>query len=284
MLLFYIGAPLIISIFEILIYGRKNSSWDLILRFDTTALWDIFSYIIALASIDYLILNFYSLGYFDKFHASTYSAYGYVGQLKSNIILTVVLVVLLDFLMYWLHRLQHSLDWLWLGHKYHHSAQQLTVISWLRSHPLQEIFKAKTVLVFFFGYVIFKHYFFLCYALINMLAHSRLDTNYGFIGKYFLVSPRFHYQHHSINSCQVNFSTGLVIWDRIFGTYKEGAQSVHEVTCGLEEKNYQLNNIWQIYLKPFADFLIYPFIGLLRVLNKGFLVTKTSLKFENKKP
>src|SRR5688500_3761966 len=53
----------------------------------------------------------------------------------------LVLVVLLgDFLIYWGHRLQHSVDFLWRFHAVHHSAEHLDWLAAHREHPVDSLY------------------------------------------------------------------------------------------------------------------------------------------------
>lgn len=45
-------------------------------------------------------------------------------------------VVFSDLIIYWGHRLQHKVDFLWRFHKVHHSAQHLDWLAAHREHPL----------------------------------------------------------------------------------------------------------------------------------------------------
>ena len=45
-----------------------------------------------------------------------------------------------DFLIYWGHRLQHRVDFLWRFHKVHHSAKHLDWLAAHREHPLDSIY------------------------------------------------------------------------------------------------------------------------------------------------
>jgi len=53
------------------------------------------------------------------------------------------------------------------------------------------------------------------------LVHSNLTTDYGWIGRWLLVSPRMHRLHHATDPkyYNKNFTFDLVLWDRLFGSY-----------------------------------------------------------------
>src|SRR5262249_7665530 len=52
----------------------------------------------------------------------------------------IEVVVLSDFLVYWGHRLQHRVGWLWRFHSVHHSSQHLDWLAAHREHPVDTIY------------------------------------------------------------------------------------------------------------------------------------------------
>jgi len=52
----------------------------------------------------------------------------------------VEVIVLSDLLIYWGHRLQHQIPFLWRFHKVHHSAERLDWLAAHREHPLDSIY------------------------------------------------------------------------------------------------------------------------------------------------
>ena len=53
---------------------------------------------------------------------------------------TLIVLVLSDFLIYWGHRLQHKVDFLWRFHSIHHSAEHLDWLAAHREHPVDSIY------------------------------------------------------------------------------------------------------------------------------------------------
>jgi hypothetical protein len=135
-------------------------------------------------------------------------------------------VLIYDFLYYWFHRLSHRLRILWNVHSVHHQAERLIpslglrssafdfTVYWLLLAPLLWLGFSSEALVFTMavhgGYQLFLHN----------------ETGYrgGILGD-FLNVPSHHKVHHSINSeyLDKNFGSILIVWDRLFGTYVDGA-------------------------------------------------------------
>lgn len=132
-----------------------------------------------------------------------------------------------DFLTYWGHRLLHH-RWFWPTHAFHHSAKNLNWMSGMRSTLIHNvaIFLPYAVVWVFFpapkagmmagALLIFEianqHYL---HSNIRLPLQKQLER--------LLVTPRFHFVHHS--ACQVrtdsNYGFIFSIWDRLFGTYTD---------------------------------------------------------------
>lgn len=137
-------------------------------------------------------------------------------------------LVLLDMLNYWWHRINHAWPLLWRFHKAHHSDDHVDVSTSLRFHPGELLLSwaAKGVWVLLVGpsvtaFLIFE-------SLVSFAAqfhHSnwRLSPSVDRLVRKFVPSPLFHAAHHTKEprSRSGNYSTILVLWDRLFGTFHE---------------------------------------------------------------
>lgn len=253
-----IAIPIAILIAELLLSPKGQSSLSKLVRFDQNAKWEIASYILAITSIDFLFLKIISLGSIQQLTTWVNENSGSLFVLENSLLSSILIFIVFDFIVYWVHRLEHASSWFWIAHKFHHSVQELTVFSSSRSHPLHSLFRIKLLLIYLFGFAVFKNYALVFHLFLNVLAHARIDTNFGFIGKYVFISPRFHYKHHALYSQFCNYSNGLILWDRLFGTYSEGNESIYSITCGLPKSEVNLNSITQTYLSPFMDFVVWP--------------------------
>ncbi|HRK19756.1 MAG TPA: sterol desaturase family protein [Hyphomicrobiaceae bacterium] len=135
----------------------------------------------------------------------------------------VVLMLLIgDFLGYWMHRFFHRGN-AWRFHAVHHSSEALDWLSSVRVHPLNEA--AMTIATF-------TPLLLLGFApaaaigvapvvtLFAILVHANVDWDWGPFRKV-LVSPRFHRWHHSDEADAIgkNFAGLFPVWDILFGTY-----------------------------------------------------------------
>jgi len=135
--------------------------------------------------------------------------------------------VLYDFAAYWVHRAQHKLGWWWALHSLHHSQRQVTVWSDDRNHILDNFLVTLSLVVFaqFVGVQPEDYVLILMVGrLIESFSHANIDLGFGRIGRWLVVSPRFHRLHHALGTAQDgriydhNFAPVFPIWDILFGT------------------------------------------------------------------
>ena len=134
----------------------------------------------------------------------------------------VEVLLLADFVFYWVHRAFHQVPALWRIHSVHHSIEELDWIAAHRVHPIDQILtKGLSVApVFALGFNLEAvAAFTLVYAWQSLLIHSNANVRFGPL-RFFLVSPQFHHWHHA-NEAEArdkNFSAQLPVWDYLFGT------------------------------------------------------------------
>ncbi len=143
------------------------------------------------------------------------------------LILQVVLYFFVySFLDYWTHRIDHS-RYFWPLHRYHHAAQDFSVINAGRSHPaavLSGTFIINMPLAVLGASPAVMVYVNVVVISIGFLIHSKIDSNWGWFGRYVIQSPNHHRLHHIL--CQ-KVPTGhfamAPVWDHLFGTWRGDA-------------------------------------------------------------
>ena len=123
-----------------------------------------------------------------------------------------------DALAYWMHRAAHANPWLWRLHRVHHSAPSLNVLTTFRFHFLEIAWRmALQYLPLYLLGVAASIPPAAIFALLafNVLAHSSLDWDLGFLGRA-VVSPAYHGTHHREE--RANYGMYLTVWDSLFGT------------------------------------------------------------------
>ena len=130
-------------------------------------------------------------------------------------------LVLSDFLIYWAHRLQHKVDFLWRFHKVHHSAEHLDWLAAHREHPLDSIYTIGIInlpaLIMGFplesiaGIVAFR-------GIWAIYIHANVRFSIGFLKK-IIGAPELHHWHHDSERDRGNYANISPLMDIFFGTY-----------------------------------------------------------------
>jgi sterol desaturase/sphingolipid hydroxylase (fatty acid hydroxylase superfamily) len=133
----------------------------------------------------------------------------------------IFLLLGVDLAYYWMHRTAHEYHTLWIGHSVHHSGEYYNLATALRQGIIQSFYsKLFHLPLAFIGFP--------CGA---WVAHNQLNTLYQFwihteqVGKLGILelvfnTPSHHRMHHRPpGNC--NYAGFLIIWDRLFGTFRE---------------------------------------------------------------
>lgn len=180
-------------------------------------------------------------------------------DLTAAILYTVSLVLLGELAYYITHRAYHEIPFLWELHKVHHSAEVMTPITFIRSHPvdlaiqntmrLLSIAIASGVFLYFYpskeGIIMVAGIdagAFLYYMIGANLHHSNIWVSFGRPIEYIFISPAQHQIHHSTNPKHFdkNYGSMLALWDWMFGSLYIPEKN-EQISFGLgktEYKNY----------------------------------------------
>jgi sterol desaturase/sphingolipid hydroxylase (fatty acid hydroxylase superfamily) len=169
--------------------------------------------------------------------------------------------VILDFLGYWVHRLQHSRYW-WPFHRLHHSQEHVTFATTFRNHPLDQLGAYTVTLVpgLLIGIPVLAWVpFTVMMELYAASHHANLPWRFGWLRRIF-VSPVFHQAHHSTNPeiHHGNYGGLFSTWDFLFGTAFD-ADALPERT-GVEGWVVP-ESLWPHLLSPFRAGSVMPGSG-----------------------
>lgn len=131
-------------------------------------------------------------------------------------------VILGDFLLYWGHRLQHRVGFLWKIHSIHHSIEHLDWFAAHREHPLDTIYTVALINLpgFLLGFPLETLAgFFAFRGLWAGYIHSNTTLSPGPF-RILLGAPELHRWHHSTNRSSGNYANLCPLMDLIFGTYQ----------------------------------------------------------------
>lgn len=142
-------------------------------------------------------------------------------------------LILLDFFIYWQHRIFHRIPFFWRLHRVHHTDTVIDVSTALRFHSLEIVLSMffKALLIVSFGFlpitVLIFEIILNGMAMFNH-ANIRLPKILDSAIKFILVTPNMHRIHHSIypKEHHSNYGFNISIWDRVFNSYRALPESL----------------------------------------------------------
>lgn len=166
-------------------------------------------------------------------------------DIKPSIILWVTLLICTDFTWYWYHRLAHEINVFWAAHIVHHQSEDFNYTVSARITVFQAFirtgFWAILPIIGFPAEMIIS--VLLVHGLYPFFIHTRLVGNLGIL-EYIFVTPSHHRVHHASNPeyLDKNYGDVLIIWDKLFGTFKkEESEIVYGLTKPLNSNSF----LWQ---------------------------------------
>lgn len=150
-------------------------------------------------------------------------------------------VILLDFVAWFWHWMNHQWNLLWRFHSVHHTDFHFDASTAFRFHPGELLISLGVRLVVvlltglpLLGLILFEAVYGLC----NLFVHSdiRLEAGKERLLGFLFITPSLHRMHHSVakEEHNSNFGTIFSFWDRLARTYIY-ANSDSKVEVGLEE-------------------------------------------------
>ncbi|MBK8149748.1 MAG: sterol desaturase family protein [Acidobacteria bacterium] len=163
-------------------------------------------------------------------------AYGYLWEnfrvftIPINWWSSILLLLGVDFVFYWIHRWGHEINILWAAHSPHHSAEEMNFFVALRASVTQRLssflfFWVLTIVGFQPAHiytVVAIHLF------IAFLHHTEFIYKFPRPIEWLFTTPSHHRVHHGVNLQYLdkNYGEFLIIWDRMFGTFEEEQEPV----------------------------------------------------------
>ena len=151
-----------------------------------------------------------------------------------NVLLTYIIAFFaLDLAGYWVHRLQHVVNFFWNGHIVHHSSEEFNLACALRQSISSIV---KTFAIFLLPAALLG----VPGNVINVVAplhlfaqfwyHTQHINKMGFLEK-IIVTPSHHRVHHAINKEYIdkNYGQIFIFWDKWFGTFQPEINNVPPV-------------------------------------------------------
>ncbi len=148
--------------------------------------------------------------------------------LHSPFLLQVALVVfLVEFGQYWMHRLMHN-SFVWWTHAPHHHITQLNAAKGLVGNPLELFLVSLSVVALFDLRKDATFCAFNILSVVSTFAHANVRNSTPRWYSYIFTTIEAHSLHHSVpyNDTRCNYANSLILIDRLFGTFREGEATV----------------------------------------------------------
>ncbi|QNA83199.1 sterol desaturase family protein [Sphingomonas sp. So64.6b] len=135
-----------------------------------------------------------------------------------------LVIFLIEFGQYWMHRLMHNWHPFWLTHAPHHHITQLNAAKGAVGNPIELFLITLSVIALF---DLDKTAMFAAFgttAVVSTFAHANVRADPPIWYSFFFTTIRHHSLHHSTDydSTRSNYGNSLILLDRIFGTCRDG--------------------------------------------------------------
>ena len=187
-------------------------------------------------------------------------SYGYMVEhfalfkLEPSIMVYVIAFIGIDFAGYWVHRINHNINYFWNHHIIHHSSEEFNLACALRQ-SISNFFSISFIFLIPTAIIGVPPEVIAILAPLHLFAqywyHTRLIGKLGLL-EYIIVTPSHHRVHHAINNeyLDKNLSQVFIIWDKLFGTFQEeldGVPPVYGVKRPLRSWNPILINFSHLF-------------------------------------
>lgn len=167
-----------------------------------------------------------------------------IDDIGTSIWVWLALFLGVDFFYYWFHRMSHEINALWAAHIVHHQSEEYNLSVALRQSWFQGWFSWAWYLPL--AVIGFNPVMFAALASFNTLYQFWIHTRtIGKLGplEWIFNTPSHHRVHHGSNPKYIdkNHAGTFIIWDRMFGTFKEEEE---EPVYGITKPFASWNPLW----------------------------------------
>lgn len=162
-----------------------------------------------------------------------------------------LVIFLIEFGQYWMHRLMHNWTPFWLTHAPHHHITQLNAMKGFVGNPIELFLISLSVVALFDLSMTAKFCAINILSVVSMFAHANVRSDPPKFYSFFFTTIRHHSLHHSVGyeETRCNYANSLIVLDRIFGTYREG----EGILVGQDERKRL--SIWEQFIFPFVPLI-----------------------------
>ena len=151
-----------------------------------------------------------------------------------------IMVLAFDAWMYWWHRCNHLLPWLWRFHRVHHSDPCMDVTTAQRFHLGEILLSAllRTPVLALLGMTLFELAIYETFMFtVVQLHHANvaLPSKIEQVARLLIVTPALHKVHHSRIQAETdsNYASLFAWWDLLFASRRERA-NLQAISFGLD--------------------------------------------------
>jgi sterol desaturase/sphingolipid hydroxylase (fatty acid hydroxylase superfamily) len=134
----------------------------------------------------------------------------------------IEVVFLSDFCIYWGHRLQHRVGFLWRFHSIHHSSEHLDWLAAHREHPIDTVYTMGLINLpaFILGFPLETLAALIAFrGMWAIYIHSNVRLPIGPL-RMLIGAPELHHWHHERSREAGNYANISPLMDLLFGTYR----------------------------------------------------------------
>ena len=206
---------------EIAYAGYKDSSLSKFIKPNHSNIIDILLFIFYVIRFSKVLTLIFTVGFvyfFEKYLPQIYNPENnffnhFIGA--DNQLLAVFFYLLVWwFFDYWNHRLLHAKVFCPI-HRLHHSAVNMTVLTAFRTHPTSAILDPFTKIIPMMLLGVPADMFVVCVyvnSIYQLLVHSNIRSDWGWFGKWVVLSPMHHRLHHSVHYNEYGIIYSALIW------------------------------------------------------------------------
>ncbi len=163
-----------------------------------------------------------------------------------------LVIFLVEFGQYWMHRLMHNNSLFWSTHAPHHHITQLNAMKGYVGNPIELFLISLSVVALFDVPEAAKFCAFNVLGVVSTFAHANVRSDPPRWYAYVFTTIRNHSLHHtalSYEDTRCNYGNSLILLDRIFGTFREGESAI----VGQDERKRL--SIWDQFMFPFQPLI-----------------------------
>lgn len=145
------------------------------------------------------------------------------------VVQVALVIFLIEFGQYWMHRLMHNNAFLWSTHAPHHHITQLNAMKGAVGNPIELFLISLSVVALFDLPQAAEFCAFNVLGAVSIFAHANVRADPPRWYAFFFTTIRNHSLHHtalSYEETRCNYAKALILLDRVFGTYRDGESAI----------------------------------------------------------